>query len=107
MIRKLHDADSSYEITAFELATASGNLRKHLISDHIADWVAACDKDKISITAKGALSAVRKFRDEPEPTALESERPQYTKDAFVEALVELVVGDDLVCVQLYFDLPIY
>jgi hypothetical protein len=75
-------------------------LRKHLVNDHIEQWVSACDDLKIPITAKAALPAVRKFRNEPadEPTSLESERPEYSKTAFVDALVEFVVGNDQVCV---------
>jgi hypothetical protein len=28
---------------------------------------------------------------------MESECPEYTKEGFVEALLEFVIGDDLVC----------
>jgi hypothetical protein len=52
---------------------------------------------KIKITAEAALPAVRKFRAEPEPTSLEAERQEYTKESFVEAILEFIVGDDQVC----------
>ena len=55
------------------------------------------DDLKISITTKDALAAVRKFWDELPETSMESEHPEYTKEGFVEALLELVIGDDLVC----------
>lgn len=34
----------------------------------------------------------------PEATPLESERPEYSKTGFVDALVEFVVADDQVCI---------
>ena len=43
------------------------------------------------------MPAVHKFRAQPEPTSLEGERQEYTKEAFVEAILEFIVGDDLVC----------
>jgi hypothetical protein len=43
------------------------------------------------------LPAVHEFQAEPEPTSLESECQEYTKEAFVEAILEFIVGDDQVC----------
>jgi hypothetical protein len=43
------------------------------------------------------LILVQKFRKEPAATPLESERPQYSKEAFIDAIVDFVVGDDQVC----------
>jgi hypothetical protein len=77
--------------------TSTSNLRKHLYSEHIEEWVTGCDDLKIKITAEAALPAVRKFRAEPEPTSLEAEHQEYTKEAFVEAILEFIVGDDQVC----------
>ena len=79
--------------------TSTSNLRKHLYSDHIEEWVTACDDLKIKIIAKAALPAVHKFHDEPGVTPLESERQEYTKEAFVEAILEFIVGDDQVCLS--------
>jgi hypothetical protein len=55
---------------------------------------------KIPITAKSALPAVREFLNEPADgsTPLESERQEYSKTAFVDAIVDFVVADDQVCV---------
>jgi hypothetical protein len=49
------------------------------------------------ITGAAALRAVRMYRNLPEPTDLEAGRPEFSKDAFADALAELFVGDDLVC----------
>ena len=98
--RQAHAVDSTYEIATFSSTTSTSNLRKHLFTDHIEQWVSTCDDLKIPITAVGALPSVRKFRNEPADasTPLESERPEYSKAAFVDALVEFIVGDDQVCV---------
>jgi hypothetical protein len=71
-------------------------LRKHLFNDHIEKWITSCEKLNIRITATAAVEAIRMFRKEPATTSLESERPQYSKDAFRDALVDFIVGDDQV-----------
>ena len=42
------------------------------------------------------MLAVRKFCAEPEPTLLKVEHQEYTKEAFIEAVLEFIVGDDQV-----------
>jgi hypothetical protein len=79
------------------MTTSTSNLRKHLFSDHIEKWITSCEKLNISITAAAAVEAIRQFRKEPATTSLESERPQYSKEAFKEALVDFIVGDDQAC----------
>lgn len=69
-------------------------MRKHLFSDHIEKWITSCEKLNISITAAAAVEAIRQFRNEPATTSLESERPQYSKEAFKDAVVDFIVGDD-------------
>jgi hypothetical protein len=61
-----------------------------------------CDNIKIPITAKSAEESVRIFRKEPVPTSLQSERPTYSKEAFADAIVDFIVGDDQVCNGLPF-----
>ena len=72
-------------------------MRKHLFSDHIEKWITSCEKLNIPVTAAAAVEAIRKFRKEPATTSLESERPQYSKEAFKDALVDFIVGDDQAC----------
>ena len=95
--RQAHNTNPSHHISDFGLTTSTSGLWKHLFTDHIEDWVASCDDLKIPITAAAAVEAVCKFRKEPATTSLESERPQYSKEAFIDAIVYFVVGDDLVC----------
>jgi hypothetical protein len=75
-------------------------LRKHLYTEHIGEWIDSCQKLNVPITAAAALDAIREYRKEPAATPLESERPQYSKEAFIDAIVDFVVGDDLV--QFFF-----
>ena len=105
--RKAHNADPSHSIITFSANTSTSILRRHLYSDHIEEWVNACDLLKIPITAAPAVEAVRNFRDEPAPTPLESERPEYSKEAFIDAIVDFVVGDDQVCSEFYFIIKLY
>lgn len=97
MHRQLHQTNPKHDISVFKLTTGISNLCKHLFSVHIDQWVTCCDDFKISITAKDALAAVHKFQDEPPDTSIESEHPEYSKEGFIEALLEFVIGDDLVC----------
>ena len=99
--RQIHSTDPSHHVSDFGTNTSTSNLRKHLFTSHIKEWVTACENLNLSITA-AAKEAIRKFRKEPATTSLESERPQYSKEAFIDAIVEFVVGDDLVCLFIYF-----
>jgi len=95
--RQAHAADPTHHISSFKDTTSTSNMRKHLFTDHIAEWVKLCEDLNIPIIAPAAISAIHKFRKEPVPTPLESERPQYSKQAFIDAIVDFVVGDDQVC----------
>jgi hypothetical protein len=57
----------------------------------LEQWVTSCDDLKIEITAQAAIPAVKKFHQEPVDTPLESECPEYLKEAFVEAILEFII----------------
>jgi hypothetical protein len=95
-VRKEKLANPRHRVSEFGSNTGPSNIRKHLYTHHIADWVQACDEKKIRITGADALRAVARFRKLPEPTELEAERPDFTHEGFVDAIAELIVGDDLV-----------
>jgi hypothetical protein len=84
-------------VSSFGENTGITNIRDHLAKYHITDWVKACDEMGITIGGSKAQIAVRKFRKLPGPTDLEAERPNFSKEAFVDALAEFVVADDQVC----------
>jgi len=50
----------------------------------------------IKITAQQPCQLFIEFCNELEPTSLEGEHQEYTKEAFVEAILEFIVGDNQV-----------
>jgi hypothetical protein len=100
--REVQSSNPDQIVTHFGMNTGTSVLRKHLYTDHINQWVTTCDNLKIPITAQTAKEAVRKFRKEPTATPLESERPKYSREAFIDAIVDWVVGDDQVRNKFYF-----
>ncbi|KAJ7884388.1 hypothetical protein B0H14DRAFT_2564440 [Mycena olivaceomarginata] len=87
--------------TAFSLNTSSGTMRKHLYERHADEWISGCDQLGIPITAKDAQPAVEKFRQRygqqsgtgGTTSGAKGRRP-FSHEAFVDALVEFIVGDD-------------
>jgi hypothetical protein len=75
-------------------STGVSNLRKHLFTYHLDDWVAECKELGIRITTEPAVQAMKGlgFGVVEE----DSEQPQYSQEAFLDSLVELIVGEDLV-----------
>jgi hypothetical protein len=104
LFRRIHASNPSHEVVSYELGAGTSNLRKHLYDNHINKWITQCAELKIQITAKAGLDAIRKHRNEPQPSSLESERQDYSKDAFLDAIVELVTGDDLVSNYFIFNI---
>jgi hypothetical protein len=93
--RQLKESASDHKVSSFGHSTSTSVLRRHLYANHIEQWVTICDELKIPIMAKCAEEPVRQFRKDPAPSA-ESERPTYSKEAFVDAIVDFVIGDDQV-----------
>lgn len=79
-------------------------MRKHLYERHADEWISGCDRLGIPITAKDAQPAVEKFRQRygqqsgtgGTTSGAKGRRP-FSHEAFVDALVEFIVGDDQVC----------
>ncbi|KAJ7936657.1 hypothetical protein B0H13DRAFT_1469856, partial [Mycena leptocephala] len=87
--------------TKFSRTTSSGVLRKHLYEHHVDAWVEGCDKLKIPIKAKEAASHVDAYRvRKHQKTGATSnsepgkKRTPFSQEAFVDAIVEFIVGDD-------------
>lgn len=62
-----------------------------MIKDHLYAWAKACSDMGIEITAPSALAYINDLEGHEAV-----ERPSYSKEAFVDALVEFIVGDDVV-----------
>lgn len=81
-------------------------MRLHFSGKHVADWVPACDSAGIKITAAAAQDDVEAFRRtvdnsqhvaRAEPTGANA-APEFSRDAFIDLIVEWVVADDQVSI---------
>lgn len=94
---------SSHRVTTFRKSTATGSIRRHLYENHLADWVHVCDGLKIPITAKLAVPGplVEEYRLAQDPrytkeSGPEDLRREFSKEAFVEAILQWIISDDQV-----------
>lgn len=103
--RNIHATNPSYKITKFSVKTSTGTIRRHLIEEHMNVWVSGCDELGIKIKAKSAQAALDGYRKgKGQPTGrMPQERTSYSREAFVDAIIEFIVGDD----QVYFSIVLY
>ncbi|KAK7679641.1 hypothetical protein QCA50_017353 [Cerrena zonata] len=98
--QQLHSSDPEHDVTNFAPKTSTSVLRSHLVEHHLAPWVDACDKLKITITAKGAQGAVLRYREQknqstPGLSSPPTQAPQeFSHKAFVNTIIEWIVADD-------------
>jgi hypothetical protein len=104
----MHAADPRNYTKTYSKATSTGILRKHLFEHHLDVWVAGCDQLNIPIKAKEAKPFVDDYRARKEHTAAgasdpkpQEKRTEFSQEAFVDAIVEFIVGDDQVCLSLF------
>ena len=86
--------DPHHKIVTYGLQSATSTYRTHLISVHLEEWTATCKKHGIAIKSKCAQRAVDGIQ--PGSAGGDTSEP-YSNEAFVDAIVEFIVGDDLVC----------
>ncbi|KAF7328561.1 HAT family dimerization domain-containing protein [Mycena venus] len=84
--KQRHAANPHIGTYKFSTNTSTGILRRHLYEHHVDAWVEGCDRLKIQIKAKEAASTSTS-----EPG---KKREQFSQEAFVNAIVEWIVGDD-------------
>ena len=65
-------------------------------------WVSACDDLKIEITAQEAQPVLQEYCNLPKKGSLEDSCPDFSRETFIDALVEFVVADDQVNVWFTF-----
>ena len=103
--RHKHASGNRKNIHSFGLNTGTTTLHRHLVSEHIGDWVTSCDKLGIEITAETVAKEVANFRGESEQpeygTNKKPERRNYSCEAFVDAILAWVVADDQVRSHLF------
>ena len=94
-IRELHITDNDYRIAHFSLRTATGPLRSHLFLHHRDNWIKTCGELGIEIKSsvfQGAVNENSIIND-----GGYTYRP-FSRENFIDGLLELIVGDDLVSV---------
>lgn len=86
----------------FAKGTGTTSLRKHLANEHIETWISICDKQNIKITATSIAKHVAAYRTEHGETTEPNytTRQKFSKEGFVDAIVEWMVADDQVCLYL-------
>jgi len=87
--------NSKHTVAEFGTKTGPSNLRKHLFMKHIKEWSEACDASRIKITGTAALAALKAFKNESGDT-LDSEHVPFSQEAFVNAIAEFIIAEDLV-----------
>lgn len=103
LIRHQHSIQDTHEVYAFGPETSTSTLRAHLFAHHLELWVDGCDKFNIPITAekaKGPVSNYRASKGDTSAGCAQSDRPpdipEYSYNAFVDAITEFVIADDQV-----------
>ena len=85
----------------YQKKTSSGVKRMHLMKEHFDEWLQACAKMGIKISAQGALRYIAEHRPNGGSggsSGAASNVPRYTfsPEAFVDALITWITADDQV-----------
>jgi hypothetical protein len=88
--RNLSAENPNHRVARFGLRTSTGPLRRHLLVYHHDNWVSTCDE--LGILIKSQQEAGEHQHDESRPFP----RKPYTNENFVDAILEFIVGDDMV-----------
>lgn len=89
-----------YNVLVYSVNTTTGVLRRHLQSVHLGDWVEECDRKGIQISGAKAQGAAADYRQRTgkrgSSVTIPGQRPCFTKEGFLNALIEFIVSDDQV-----------
>jgi hypothetical protein len=88
--RSIKQKNRAYHVQTYRLTTTSGTLRRHLYSFHEKEWVAECKQHNITIKLPRGLSLTEETSQE------HPSRPLYSKERFMDALVNFIVVTDQV-----------
>lgn len=87
----------------YEKTTSVGILRRHLQTEHLDSWLAECQS--LDLVAKGkAAQGSMGASHGTGPRSQGHSRPQFSPERFINALVEFIVVNDLVCLYLFISL---
>ena len=87
--------DPDHRVSTFGSRMSTGTLRRHFITNHLSDWVSECDKLGIVIKSREALGAIAELHGKKAEKAVQHRIP-FSNEAFIDALVDLIVVNDLV-----------
>jgi len=111
--RQKHAINPAIEVQTYALKTGTTVLRTHLCNEHLGPWVEGCDKFNIPIVAQTFQARVDEYRKQNGSTQARTEDPTlptraYSREAFIDAIVEWIVADDQVCLlkTLHYDLDL-
>lgn len=91
------------KIASYSKTSSTSSYRTHLSKIHIARWVDSCDQLKIPISGDDFQPLVEEYRSQrdnrskicTENSNIE-ERLAFSAEAFLDAIMDFVVGDDQV-----------
>ncbi|KAK7041156.1 hypothetical protein R3P38DRAFT_2512241, partial [Favolaschia claudopus] len=99
--QKLRQTHPHIKATAFSIKTSTGVLRKHIYTEHPDEWITGCARLNIQIIANEAQPAIQEYKrrqghlsSNAEAAAQIKGRRLFSHEAFVDAIVEFIVGDD-------------
>jgi len=93
--RELNKSDPQHDESTFSIKTATGTLRRHLIDCHFLEWDSACEKQGIQMNSKAGKAAKARFQQDGGPRS-DGKRIPFTREAFIDAIAEFIVTDDVV-----------
>ena len=99
--RRMQATDPKHQVADFSKGTSTGTLHAHLCSKHIDDWVSSCDAANIKIKARTVQVEINEYRQSRGEATSEGNWKQwktFSKEAFVDAIVEFIVADDQVSI---------
>ena len=100
-LRQKQAVDPLFVVQTYGLKTGTTVLRTHLCNEHLGPWVDGCDKFKIPIVAKTFQDRVDEYRKANGRIHARQEDPTlptraYSREAFIDAIVEWIIADDQV-----------
>jgi hypothetical protein len=106
--RQKQAIDPTFVVQTYGPKTGTTVLRAHLCNEHMGHWVEGCDKFKIPINAKLFQGRVDEYRKQNGGSQARQEDPTlptraYSREAFIDAIVEWIIADDQVCVHSELD----
>jgi hypothetical protein len=97
----MKETNSTYRVHRYSTTTGTGTLRSHLINFHLDEWVSECKKENITIKAEAALEAIAAQQGITR-NSNNSPCPQFSPEAFTNALVDFIVATDQVLIIFSF-----